>query len=143
MESYFIFKGQKHNIFYDFNPVHAHTTPGQEHLDAGYALTIIGNEEQKGHLMSFPQATSSVLGGRNQGATCPSGQQKSSISAHHCQSEKKGRQQHFLGEDVCSNAPATAVHRLIGLNYAWFGNLILNQRNIRLCYLPSQPPQHH
>lgn len=95
------------------------------------------------HLTSFPQASSSALLRRMQTATCPRGLQKPSISAHHCQPEKKRRQRHFLGQPVCSNCTGHCSAHIIALNHTWPGDLILNQVKVHLCYLLRQPAQHH
>lgn len=40
-------------------------------------------------------------------------------------------------------ALAAAVHKSVGLNFTWFGDSILKQMSVPLCYLLSQPPQQH
>lgn len=40
-------------------------------------------------------------------------------------------------------ALAAAAHKSVGLNFTWFGDLILKQMSVPLCYLLSQPPQQH
>ena len=57
--------------------------------------------------------------------------------------KRKGDGDVSWGNLSAITALATAVHKSVRLNYTWFGDLILNQVNIHLCCLLSQPPQNH